>query len=63
MSVDEQQQARSTSTELIVILFGLGGLTAIVYGAWLAWEPLGWIIGGALSFGVALAWMRGGDEE
>ena len=22
------------------------GLAAIVYGAWLAWHPLGWIVGG-----------------
>lgn len=39
---------------ILVILFALLGVISIAYGAFLAWEPLGFIIGGLLVTSLAL---------
>lgn len=39
---------------IIVILFVLIGVVLIAYGAYLAWQPLGFIIGGILLTGFAM---------
>ena len=39
---------------IIVILFVLIGVVSIAYGAYLAWQPLGFIIGGLLLTGFAM---------
>lgn len=39
---------------IIVILFVLIGVVSIAYGAYLAWQPLGFIIGGVLLTGFAM---------
>ena len=40
--------------DILVILFVLIGVVSIAYGAYLAWEPLGFIIGGLLLTGLAV---------
>ena len=40
--------------DILVILFALIGVVSIAYGAYLAWEPLGFIIGGLLLTGLAV---------
>lgn len=40
--------------DILVILFALIGVVSIGYGAYLAWEPLGFIIGGLLVTSLAL---------
>lgn len=40
--------------DILVILFVLIGVLSIAYGAYLAWEPLGFIIGGLLLTGLAM---------
>lgn len=40
--------------DLLVILFVIIGVVSIAYGAYLAWEPLGFIIGGLLLTGLAV---------
>lgn len=32
----------------------IGGAAAIAYGAWLAWSPAGFIVGGVLAIAAAL---------
>lgn len=39
---------------ILVILLALLGVISIAYGAYLAWEPLGFIIGGLLVTSLAL---------
>ncbi|WP_436938621.1 hypothetical protein [Staphylococcus xylosus] len=39
---------------ILVILLALLGVISIAYGAFLAWEPLGFIIGGLLVTSLAL---------
>lgn len=39
---------------ILVILLALLGVISIAYGAFLAWEPLGFIIGGLLVISLAL---------
>lgn len=41
--------------QLIIDLAGLAGATAIAYGAWLIYEPAGFIVGGMLL--LAAAWL------
>lgn len=41
--------------QLIIDLAGLAGATAISYGAWLVYEPAGFIVGGTLL--LAAAWI------
>lgn len=36
----------------------LAGYAAVAYGFWLAWEPLGWIAGGAAALSIALSGRR-----
>ena len=40
--------------DILVILFVIIGVLSIAYGAYLAWEPLGFIIGGLLLTGLAV---------
>lgn len=40
--------------DILVILFVIIGVVSIAYGAYLAWEPLGFIIGGLLLTGLAV---------
>ncbi|MFV5908628.1 hypothetical protein ACLIJY_00870 [Staphylococcus arlettae] len=40
--------------DILVILFALIGVVSIAYGAYLAWEPLGFIIGGLMLTGLAI---------
>ena len=40
--------------DILVILFVLIGVLSIAYGAYLAWQPLGFIIGGLLLTGLAM---------
>lgn len=40
--------------DVLVILFVIIGVVSIAYGAYLAWEPLGFIIGGLLLTGLAV---------
>lgn len=40
--------------DILVILFALIGVVSIAYGAYLAWEPLGFIVGGLLLTGLAM---------
>ena len=39
---------------ILVILLALLGVISVAYGAFLAWEPLGFIIGGLLVTSLAL---------
>jgi hypothetical protein len=39
---------KASLTRIACELFMLAGLSALVYGLWLAWHPLGFVIGGAL---------------
>ncbi|MFA6047003.1 MAG: hypothetical protein WC718_18625 [Phycisphaerales bacterium] len=43
----------------LAVLLELAGVSIMAYGAWLAWEPAGWIVGGALA--VVLAQGLGGE--
>lgn len=36
---------------------GIGGAAIFSYGAWLAWHPVGFLVGGALL--MAIAWLNG----
>lgn len=36
-------------------LTGIGGITAMSYGAWQVYPPAGWIVGGALTLWIAVA--------
>lgn len=40
--------------DILIILFVIIGVVSIAYGAYLAWEPLGFIIGGLLLTGLAV---------
>jgi hypothetical protein len=40
---------------------GFCGAAALSYGAWLAWHPAGFMVGGA--FGIALAWLLGARAD
>ena len=40
--------------DILVIIFVLIGVLSIAYGAYLAWQPLGFIIGGLLLTGLAM---------
>ena len=40
--------------DILVILFVLIGVLSIAYGAYLAWQPLGFIVGGLLLTGLAM---------
>ncbi|MDT3959527.1 hypothetical protein [Staphylococcus kloosii] len=40
--------------DILVILFVIIGVVSIAYGAYLAWEPIGFIIGGLLLTGLAV---------
>lgn len=40
--------------DILVILFVLIGVVSIAYGAYLAWPPLGFIVGGILLTGFAM---------
>jgi uncharacterized membrane protein YiaA len=39
---------KASLTRIACELFMVAGLFAFVYGLWLAWHPLGWMIGGLL---------------
>jgi len=41
-------------------LVGVAGAASIAYGAGLAWEPAGWMVGGLLALAAAVALSRGG---
>ena len=47
-------QLRIVQTEMgdhgmnVLLLIGLSGLAALVYGCYRAWPPLGWIVGGLI---------------
>lgn len=51
--------------DILVILFALIGVVSIAYGAYLAWEPLGFIIGGLMLTGLAITiddpFQKGGE--
>ena len=38
---------------LVQLAMGVGGIGLCGYGAWLAWPPAGFVVWGALLFGVA----------
>ncbi|MDN0187748.1 hypothetical protein [Staphylococcus aureus] len=40
--------------DILIILLALLGVVSIAYGAYLAWEPLGFIIGGLMLTGLAI---------
>ncbi|MCD8892886.1 hypothetical protein K2V52_13025 [Staphylococcus nepalensis] len=40
--------------DILVILFVLIGVLSIAYGTYLAWQPLGFIVGGLLLTGLAM---------
>ena len=40
--------------DILVILIVLIGVVSIAYGAYLAWQPLGFIVGGLLLTGFAM---------
>lgn len=42
----------------VVDLVGLAGAVALVYGAWQLLPALGWMLGGGMALGAALAWTR-----
>lgn len=44
--------------EILVDLAGVAGAGAIAYGAWAIYEPVGFIVGGAMLVGVALRLAR-----
>ena len=52
---------------ILVILLALLGVISIAYGAFLAWEPLGFIIGGLLVTSLALTidepFQKGGENR
>ena len=50
---------RSLSDVLFVILLALGGISAICYGLYLIYHPLGWIGGGAAACLTAAAYHAG----
>ena len=53
--------------DILVILFALIGVVLIAYGAYLAWEPLGFIIGGLMLTGLAITiddpFQKGGGNK
>lgn len=42
----------------VIDALGLAGAAAVSYGAWLAWAPAGFIVGGILAVGVSILWAR-----
>jgi hypothetical protein len=46
------------------ILLAIAGVTAVVYGLWLAWPPLGWVAAGTVITlaGLYLEVGRGGER-
>lgn len=49
---------KNTAPALLFDLFGLTGVCLFSYGAWLAWQPAGFIVGGALLMGAAILGAR-----
>lgn len=39
---------------------GVAGVGSVAYGAWLAWHPAGFIVGGLLATAAAYLWARTG---
>jgi hypothetical protein len=37
----------------------LAGVAAVAYGAWLAWQPAGWLTGGVMLMLIPLVYARG----
>lgn len=37
----------------------LAGVAAVAYGAWLAWHPAGWLVGGVLMMAIPIVYVRG----
>jgi hypothetical protein len=38
----------------LVDIIGLLGFAAFLYGLWLMWHPLAWVVGGLLALGYAI---------
>jgi len=53
--------------DILVILFVLIGIVSIAYGSYLAWEPLGFVVGGLLLAGLAMTidepFQKGGGNK
>ena len=53
--------------DILVILIVLIGVVSIAYGAYLAWQPLGFIVGGLLLTGLAMTidepFQKGGGSK
>ena len=61
-------QLLATAKGIVRDLMALAGVAAIAYGCWLAWVPLGYIVGGLIVSGgaIALAYLESrstGDGE
>lgn len=52
-----------TIRRLLLELLFLAGLAAIAYGAWLIYQPAGYIAGGLLLSAVTVIVMLGGTDE
>lgn len=51
-------EKRSTSRFSVIDLLGIMGLSMLGYGFWMAWEPLGLIVPGALLVSAAVSGAR-----
>lgn len=50
---------RKTIQSTLIDVIGLGGAGSISYGAWLVYEPAGFIVGGVLMLAIAILISRG----
>lgn len=49
-------------TELMTVVF-IAGLVLVSFGAWLVYEPAGFMAAGALLVSVSVLWVRGQMRE
>lgn len=48
---------------LLPLLLLTAGSAAVTAGAWMIFQPAGWIIGGAVLIAAAVLMIRGGDDN
>lgn len=58
MKIEQPPRNRSLLESLIVDGFIIGGMALLGFGAWLAWPPAGYMVGGAVMLALGVIGAR-----
>ena len=54
MMQEQLQEHIDTAADLVRMILGVIGAIALVYGVWLIYEPVGYIVAGALMIAISM---------